>query len=286
MIEDNQGVAQTPPPRPPKNHRLTNRDIQLLQLLSEYGCVDAERIKVKLWNANPNSRAHFRRLGILKKMKLVENVLGDQGFGLGYRISKQGLKLLTDNGQTVDHARTRRGYGTQFEHDQLLIQIRTILEKSPVVREFMTEAKVRDELLGVQKGPVDWKTAPTIPDGTFVYEVPGQRLRIALELEMTQKSQARYFKILRNHMLNRKWEMAFYIVRDDSFMRRLLELADEVRREDATVRVAKRINDLYFCSLEKFLANELKVQFTNGEKEISLDDLAQKAQGKRPSNYG
>ncbi len=261
-----------------KSHRIVGRDVMLLRLLSEYGCVDAQRLKAKLWNGNPNSKAHYRRLGILKKMGLIENVLGDQGVGLGYRISRLGQKVLTESGNEVETAVNRRTYKTQFEHDQLLIDIRRILETSPVVREFKTEAEVKSELIGERKGPVDWKTAPTIPDGTFVYEVPGQRLRVALELEITQKSRARYFKILRSHLLNKNWNMAFYILRDQRLLTHVLSLVDEVKREDASVRVARRVNGVYFCSVENFLKDGLKAHFTDGKKEISLDELAKNVQ--------
>ncbi|MGE0632169.1 MAG: hypothetical protein AB7O96_07155, partial [Pseudobdellovibrionaceae bacterium] len=207
MTDENNATPIFASTKRAKAHRIVGRDVLLLRLLSEYGCVDAQRIKAKLWNGNPISRAHYRRLGILKKMGLIENVLGDQGVGLGYRISRLGQKVLAESGNEIETAVNRRTYKTQFEHDQLLIDIRRILEKSPVIREFKTEAEVKNELLGGSKGPVDWKTAPTIPDGTFVYEVPGQRLRVALELEITQKSRARYFKILRSHLLNKTWNM-------------------------------------------------------------------------------
>lgn len=278
-MEENNDNSTLLSQKPAKSHRIVGRDVLLLRLLSEYGCVDAQRIKAKLWNGNPISKAHYRRLGILKKMGLIENVLGDQGVGLGYRISRLGLKVLTESGNEIETAVNRRSYKTQFEHDQLLIDIRRILETSPVVCEFRTEAEVKTELIGGRKGPIDWKTAPTIPDGTFIYEVPDQRLRVALELELTQKSRARYFKILRSHLLNKTWNMAFYVLRDQELLTHVLALVEEVKREDASVRVAKRVNGVYCCALEEFLKDGLSAQFTEGKKKISLDELAKNARG-------
>ena len=278
MTELQSEIVDVAPVKGNKRYRITDRDILLLRLLAEYGCVDAQRIKAKLWNGNPTSRAHFRRISILKKLCLVENVLGDQGVGLGYRISKDGRKLLAERGQEVEGAVVRRSYKTQFEHDQLLIDIRRILESSPVVNEFKTEAEVKNELLGGQKGIIDWKTAPTIPDGTFVYEIPGQRFRIAIELEITQKSRARYFKILRSHLLNKTWNITFYILRDEVLLQKLQTLLAEVKAEDISVRVARKNNGIYLCSLESFLRDQLKAQFINGKKTISLEELAQKAE--------
>lgn len=263
--------------KPKKAHRIVPRDLALLKLLSESGCLDPERIKAKLWNGNPMSKAHYRRLGILKRMGLIESVIGDQGFGLGYRISPKGQKALTEHGTISEHIPINRGYRTPYEHDLLMYDIRDILEASPIVQEFKTEGDVRNELLAGKKGPIDWRNTPTIPDGTFVYEVPGQRLRIALEIEVTMKSRARYFKILRNHLLNKTWDMAFYIMRDQSMLSRLMKLADEVQAQDAAIRVAKKVNGIYFCLLEEIQSQKLKAKFTNGKRTISLDELAQHA---------
>lgn len=270
-----------PPPKPEakklRAHRLVPRDLVLLRMLGEHGCLDPERIKAKLWNGNPTSKAHYRRLGILKRMGLLENVLGDQGFGIGYRVTQKGLKVLTESGNVPRHIPINRGYRTQLEHDQIMFEIRDILESSPIVKEYRTEGDVHHELLGGKKGPIDWQNAPTIPDGTFVYEVPGQRLRIALEIEITFKTRARYFKILRNHLLNKTWDMTFYIMRDQAMLHRLLALIEEVQAKDAAVRVARKINGIYLCSLDEIKTQKLKAQFTNGKRTISLDELAQQA---------
>jgi hypothetical protein len=257
-----------------KGRRLTGRDIALLRLLAEYGCVDAQRIKAKLWNGNPNSRVHFRRIGILRKMNLIEIVLGDQGAALGYRISKPGLNILSQKGQLITVPVVRKTYKTQFEHDQILIDVRRILEGSPVVKEFKTEAEVKNELLSGRRTPVDWKNAPTIPDATFMYEVPDQKVRVAVELELTQKSRARYFKIFRSHLLNKTWGITFYIVRDEPLFAKVREILSDVKSHDVQLRVARKINGVYLCRLDKFLADELNATFSNGKEEISLDQLA------------
>jgi hypothetical protein len=257
-----------------RGRRLMDRDVALLKLLAEYGCVDAQRIKAKLWNGNPNSRVHFRRIGILRKMNLIDVVLGDQGAALGYRISKHGRNILSQKGQLTTAPVVRKTYKTQFEHDQILIDVRRILESSPVVQEFKTEAEVKNELLSGRRTPIDWKNAPTIPDATFMYEVPGQKCRVAIELELTQKSRARYFKIFRSHLLNKNWGLTFYIVRDEPLLIKMRALLNEVKTHDVHVRVARKINGVYFCNLNKFQADGLKTPFFNGKEEISLDQLA------------
>ena len=255
--------------------RVTDRDIALMRLLVEYGCVDAQRIKVKLWNSNPNSRAHFRRIGILRSMNLIDIVLGDQGVGMGYRITKKGRALLVEKGEAVITAVNRKSYKTEFEHDQTLIEVRAVLEQSPLVKDFKTEAEVKHEILAGRKGPVDWRDSLSVPDATFVYEVPGQRVRVAVELELTQKSRARYFRILRGHLVNKTWGMVFYVVKNESLLNKIQSLLAEIKSHDARVLVAKKINGVYLCTLDEFRKERLKANFTNGKETISLAELAQ-----------
>lgn len=254
--------------------RLTERDRKLLLFLGAYGCVTAGRIKAKFWNNNPNSRAHYRRLGQLKKLGLVENVGSDPSATIGYRLSKRGKKVAELFSKSGEITLIRRNYSTQFEHDQLLIDVQEILEKSPLVKDYRTEDQVKRELFKGKKSTVDWQNVPKIPDATFVLEVPGQKMRVAIELELSAKMKRRYGKIFRNHLLSRDWNLVFYIVKSRVLMDWLMATLHDVKANDAYVRVSETVSGIYFCSLEEFLLRRLETPFSNGNEEISLDQIA------------
>ena len=254
--------------------RLTDRDRRLLGFLAEYGCVSAERIKAQFWNTKPNLRSHYRRLGVLRRLALIENVIGDRSMTIGYRITKRGQQLLNEIGEPDDRAVNRRSYKTQFEHDQLLIDVRRILERSPIVKEFKTESEVRSELIKGKARNSNWENMPAIPDGTFVFEVPGQKMRVAIELELSPKWKRRYGKIFRDHILSKDWSLVFYIVKDEQLLRFLRDTLAETKANDAYVRVSKAINGIYFCLLDDFLSAQLGVSFSNGKQELSLERIA------------
>jgi len=247
----------------------------ILSLLGEYGCVTADRIKAHFWKSSHKSRAHYRRLAVLRRRKLIENVLGDRSMTIGYRLTKIGKRMLADLTENQNAPVIRRAYKTQFEHDQLLIDLRQIFQASPLVKEFKTESELRREFLRDRLMPINWESRPTIPDATFVFEVPGRSMRVAVELELTAKLKKRYARIFKNHLLSKDWKLVIYIVKDASFQGRLMKTLFEVKDRDVQVRLAKTVNGIYFCDLENFLSNRLAVTLTNGKREISLEQIAQ-----------
>jgi hypothetical protein len=257
--------------------KLTGRDERILALLGEYGCVAGDRIKSYFWNSTPASCAHYRRLGILRQRGLIENVLGDRSIAIGYRLTKRGEEALTKLKATKPGLLNRRAYKTQFEHDQLLIDVRRILEKSPLISDFRAEPEIRRDLLNGKAKLLHWENAPMIPDATFAFSTPGQKMRMAAELELTLKTRRRYTKIFRNHLLSKNWQMVIYVVKGEDLHDRLMKLLNEVKTTDLEVTLAKSINGIYFCALEEFLKKGLSVPMTNGKKEISFEQIAQSA---------
>lgn len=256
-------------------NELTPRDQSILCLLGEYGCVTADRIKVQFWNDNPISRAHYRRLGVLKKRQFIENVVGDSGATIGYRLTKKGKEIISAQFNKASAPVFRRGYKTQFEHDQLLIDVRRILEVSPLVRDFKTEPELRKKMYGDQISQRNWERKPTIPDAVFTLVTPGHAMPIAIELELTVKSKRRYARIFRNHLLARHWKLVIYIVKDEKFRVSLMALLGQIKENDIHLRMERSVNGVYFCSIDNFLRLKLATPLVSSKREISLEQIAQ-----------
>jgi hypothetical protein len=258
----------------PRRMRLVTRDIQLLSFMGEHGCVSPGRIKRYFWNSSETSRAHNRRLRILANRGLVEKVLGDQERLLGYRLTIKGKRTLKEMAPGLKFFVARRAYKTQFEHDQRLIDLRRILEQSPHIRNFKMDHELQAELSSGAGVPTSWRNAQLVPDALFVHRTSKQCMRIALELEMTQKSRQRYGRIFQAHLLAKKWDLTLYVVRDDTLRIRLMQILDTVKGKDLEVRLAKVVNGIYFCSLDEFLSKGLEASMTNGKREISFAEMA------------
>lgn len=258
-----------------RKQKITSRDRMILSLLGEYGCISAGRLKSHFWKTNAKSQTHYRRIGVLKKHRFIENVRGDGGVMIGYRLTKKGKRFLLLGSNLESQSVLRKSYRTDFEHDQLLIDLRSLFRESPLVGDFKTEAEVRAELFSEKSKLIHWESAPTIPDATFVFKAPGHQLRVAVELELTAKVKRRYARIFRSHLLSRNWKMVIYIVKDANFQKRLMRILSDIKERDVQVRLASEINGIYFCSLGEFQQNRLDAKLTNGKREISLSQIAQ-----------
>lgn len=263
-----------PPRKRRRRPKLTARDERILLLIGEYGCVAPERIKNLFWKSTKDSKTHIRRIGILRKRGLLEAVVGDRALTICYRLTLRGKRIVAQLGPARASAINRRSYKTQFEHDQLLIDIRGVLEKSPLVKDFRSEAEIRRALLTGDKKLLHWENLPSIPDAAFLFAIPGHEQRAVLELELTPKKRQRYSRIFRNHLLAKEWGLVFYVVRDEPFKQLLMQILAAVKAKDVQVQIAKRVNGIYFCTLEDFQKRELRVPFTNGKEEISLAEIA------------
>lgn len=247
----------------------------ILSLLGEYGCISAGRLKSHFWKTNAKSHTHYRRIGVLKKHRFIENVRGDGGITIGYRLTKKGKRYLLIGASIDPQSVLRKSYRTDFEHDQLLIDLRNVFRESPLVDNFKTEAEVRTEILSAKTNLIHWESTPTIPDATFVFKAPGYQMCVAVELELTAKVKRRYARIFRNHLLSKNWQMVVYIVKDTNFQAKLMKILSDVKERDVQVRLASEINGIYFCSLSEFLEKQLDAKLTNGKREVSLSQIAQ-----------
>ena len=263
-------------PSQPRRTRLTERDLRLLFFLGEHGCVSPTRVKSYFWNSSEGSKAHNRRLRILTQEGYVEKVVGDQSRVLGYRITQKGKRFLRDASPGKEVVISRRGYRTQFEHDQRLIDVRRILEQSPLILGFRMDHELRAEFSDGKSRPASWQNMQLIPDAIFTHRTPSGSVKMALELELTQKSKRRYGRIFKNHLLSKKWNLTLYLVKDEALKKSLMETLGAVKGKDLEVRLAKVVNGIYFCLLEDFLSKGLEAPMTNGKKEISFAEMARR----------
>ena len=258
-----------------RRKRITGRDRMIVTPLGDYGCVSAGNIKTNFWKTTDKSRAHFRRIGMLKKHRLIENVRGDGGITIGYRLTRRGRKYSTFFLKEKSRPILRKSYKTDFSHDQTLIEISRSLKKSSVIRNFQTEGELKQQILSDVARKMNWESQPIIPDAVFVLNIPGHETTIALELELTMKVKRRYGKIFRNHLLSKNWGVVIYVVRDEALREKLMRNLNDLKARDIEVRMAKKINSIYFCLLEDFQSKGLATTLTNGKRETSLEKIAQ-----------
>lgn len=255
-------------------HRITGRDKMILNLLAEFGCVTPKTIQSQIFKENDKTKNHFRRFRILRQHKLIQQVLRDDGAVLGYELTKKGKHFLKLGGNNENEAFTK-SYRTDFFHDQTLVKVKGIFVSCPEVSGYKSEGKIRKEISRRTSSLLHWEKRGNIPDSYFELKMPDRVLRVAVELELSDKSRRRYERIFRNHLLSQSWDLVIYLVKDATLKNYLLSLLQTSKDRDIQVRVAKMINGVYFGELDDFLKNGLDVKLTNGRRELSFKELAQ-----------
>lgn len=264
-------------------HRLTGRDRMILSLLARYGCVSASRIKEQFWKTPKDSQTHYRRIGLLRKLKLLEVVRGPNAAVIGYRLTRTGKRLLKIDSENHSSQVQRKSYQSDFEHDQLLIDLEYILKASPLVEDFKTEAEIRKSILSEVAKHRHWESVPSIPDASFVLKFPQRSMRVALELELTPKIKRRYGRIFRSHLLSKNWDLVIYVVKTEHLRKKLMRTLNDIKERDALIKFASSVNGVYFCALDDLQQKKLEARLTNGKREFSLEEIAQSLKRDRNS---
>ncbi len=193
-----------------------------------------------------------RILGRLKSNGLIEVMLGDSDCHLGYRLTKKGLSFSQANlSIPPELLRSRPSFRSQYDHDRVVAEARRILSASTAVSDFKSELELRSKLgrrsfqFSYRKER-EWK----VPDGLFTLTTKKGPMRVALEVELSQKAKARYQKIMRAILVSREFEIIFFLCRDSHLADLISKEVTEARQTNPVVKASDRSNGIYFCTME------------------------------------
>lgn len=257
-----------------RNWRLTSRDEAILKHIGEYGFSSARWIKERFWAGKPNC-LYYRRLSILRKLGYIEYLVGDAGKTLGYRLSKKGMAHLESNGlRDAAESEYRAAYRTNFNHDDYLVGIGTVLRSFPGIAEYWPERKVR-QYLAERHGYKERRSdGYKVPDALFLLQTKQRRLRVAVELEIAPKGKDYYRRILRQLSTSTDFDLVFLISPDPTMLDRLMDTLTWVRANDPSVKFGSRRNGFYFADLSDVLSAKGNSKFRGEGTAFTLTQLA------------
>lgn len=216
-----------------------------------------------------------RTLGRLRSYGMIEVMSGDSNCHLGYRLTKKGLLFARDNLLvSPELLRSRPSFRSQYDHDRIVAEARRVLCSSPVVSDFKTELELRSKL-GREKFQLtndqerEWK----VPDGLFTLKTKKGSMRVALEIELSQKSKARYQKIIKSILIARKFEIVFFLCRNSKLMELISKEVSESRRTNPIVRASNRSNGIYFCTLDMLRNNGNDAHWCGEKNRFSISEI-------------
>jgi len=191
------------------NLRLTVRDLEIMKDIYGHHFLSFYQIHEKHFPENKRTTVYNRlskliRAEIIKavNVNLVAYHRKGELLGVIYVLTKDGLKRLQDFKMTEDI--NQNPVSLNFSclyHDLLLTDVLRVLKRSWIVTQASKETKNR------------------IPDAVLID--PRTNKKMALELELTAKSEMRYRDIILSYRTNAEFDSVFYVVKDLSVQKKI-----------------------------------------------------------------
>ena len=187
----------------------TERDLILLEYLNDYGVLSSQQIRKLVFNGT-NIRTVLRRLRLLKQRGWIFSSEGLPNGGLTWLLSKKSALLFKHS------VETKLINKNTLQRDVIVSGIRIQLESLEIAKswtpEHILKKQVLKSLYEEERSFSQIEEPLFIPDGLFVTKQEEEVKAVALELELSLKSKARYKKIFSQYKKKRKLWFVWYVV--------------------------------------------------------------------------
>ena len=188
----------------------TTRDLFLLEKLESYGVLSTQQIRELVFNGI-NTRTVLRRLRLLKQRGFIFSSEGLPKGGLAWILSKKSANFFK---QDLSHKIINKN---TLQHDVAVSSIRIHLERLKIVKSWTAEHILKKEII---RSPYRERKESSyfdegcslVPDSLFITKHEGEMKAVALELELSLKSRARYKKIFFQYEKKREIWFVWYVV--------------------------------------------------------------------------
>jgi hypothetical protein len=260
----------------PSSSRLTPRDLNILSHIAKNGFSQISDIEEKFFD-NSKNRNVYRRLNILVQMGLIEKLRGERRVLLGVKIAKNKIPYLIENKFIYENSNGLcNSYKSSYQHDLKLQKIREVLEQSPIVSNYIPEHTLKRKFQK-KNGPFEINSEKLkIPDALFTLKTPNETLQIALELECSRKSKARYRNFFKKLSQLKYIDSVFVLYEDGIIKELLMEILKEMREKYKSSTIYKINKGFYFIGYKQFLNLKLECPVQGENEEFTLKSLEPK----------
>lgn len=191
------------------NLRFTVRDIELMKDINDHQFLSFYQIHEKHFPENKKPTVYNRLSKLIKaevikavNVNLVAYHRNGELLGVVYVLTKAGLRRLQDFMMTEDI--NQNPVTLNFNclyHDLLLTDVLRVLKRSSKVLKVSKETQSR------------------IPDAVLIEARTNKKM--ALELELTAKSEMRYREIILSYRTSAEFDSVLYVVKDESIQKKI-----------------------------------------------------------------
>lgn len=194
---------------------LTKRDLQLIEILADYGIFSTDLIIKRVFNSIDYSSV-LKRLRILEKNNFIRRA--------GLLENKENVWAVTNKASNY-HASTHfKSYWTHanLNHDLKIVKLRLLFEQIGIAKKWIPEHVIRSMIY--QKYSLREAKKKLIPDGILECKINKKIESFAIELELNLKSQKRYQQIISLYQWKNDLHGILYIVPSHRILKKLQEI--------------------------------------------------------------
>lgn len=237
---------------------LTARDLDLLESLYANCVMTFSQIAKRHFpsSAKPTILNRLSKLEgalVIRREKIPRMELGrdKQAIGVVFQITRDGILALRRRGLGRElKPQPMRIHPYTLHHDLILVDLAAALKER-----FANSLVTNGKLLRV-----DGQNGVGIePD--LVVVLPESQGKIAIELELSDKSEKRYREIVLRYRLSKEYAQVIYFV-DDPFIQRLLTRVILNRNPHSQEKPSTA--KFYFCGLSDFINHPMTTPISNG----------------------
>jgi hypothetical protein len=219
----------------------------------------------------------WRFMKTLVNEGLLVECSADSGGILGWSVSRETQKRLSlEPSEEWQREIQPMQYKSSFSHDIVVREVKQILCMSPLVSNWIPEQAIRKKLLGKIHPMRESEKRIRLfrlPDAEFNVDISGRRYRAALEVELTRKSKRRIFEKLETQITAPDLDFVFYLASDESHLRLLWSIYQEVLTNSTRVRLKTSQNGILFSTLETLREKKLQTNFIGSKQSFSFESF-------------
>lgn len=250
------------------------RDREIFRFIYENLYVTAPQIHRAVFK-NRNLVTAKVRLGQLYHAKWLEKIKCERTL---YKLNQRSLSEVMDIAVESYRYQNRRLRRYQLMHDLQAVDFKIDLKESPLILNFYPQLNLQS--YEYPENDYGRKVVMKIPDAVFDLRVGSRILKVALEVENTQKEDRRYKRILGKYHLFIPVDLVFYIVKTPGLKKKLLEIGKEVCDDNDHKKLA---NKLWVVTFEDFKKDALHAEFESPfGKKIILKGLESRQDAPNP----
>lgn len=223
---------------------MTARDRLLLLKIQSFGMLSTSQVN-EIFFPEVARTTVLRRLRILEERNLLKRLLGLE--------SQEVLWILTEKG--AGHIGTltpKRNWSKNLlDHDHRLVKLRLLMECIGVARSWKPEHEIRS-IIFRQTGHRRM-SEKLVPDGLMGVEVKGKMESVAVELELTIKSSARYDETFRKYSGKESISAIWFITETDG-------ASNHIYRRWKKAKGLYRVPELHLTLLDEVMTDPLKAR--------------------------